>query len=84
MGLIDRIKNVTGGSSAGYGDDFDDTYYDNFDEYGEGADDEQGGMGGMNAKLSPSAILLTVAQWSSTSIAIPSCRTIMEVCLITW
>ena len=48
MGLIDRIKNVTGGSSAGYGDDFDDTYYDNFDEYGEGVDDDQGGIGGMN------------------------------------
>ncbi len=48
MGLIDRIKNVTGGSSAGYEDDFDDTYYDNFDEYGEGVDDDQGGIGGMN------------------------------------
>ena len=49
MGLIDRIKNVTGGnSSAGYGDDFDDTYYDNFDDYGDGVDDEQGGIGGMN------------------------------------
>lgn len=48
MGLIDRIKNVTGGSSAGYGDDFDDTYYDNFDEYGDGVEDEQNGLGGMN------------------------------------
>ncbi len=49
MGLIDRIKNVTGGnSSAGYGDDFDDTYYDNFDDYGDGVEDEQGGIGGMN------------------------------------
>lgn len=48
MGLIDRIKNVTGGSSAGYGDDFDDTYYDNFDDYGDAPEDDQGGIGGMN------------------------------------
>lgn len=48
MGLIDRIKNVTGGSNAGYGDDFDDTYYDNFDDYGDGVEDDQGSIGGMN------------------------------------
>ena len=48
MGLIDRIKNVTGGSNSGYGDDFDDSYYDNFDDYGDAPDDDQGGMGGMN------------------------------------
>ena len=33
MGIMDRIKNVTGNN--GYGDNYDDDYYNNFDdEYG--------------------------------------------------
>lgn len=48
MGLIDRIKNVTGGNSGGYGDDYDDSYYDEFGDYDEGAADDQNGMGGMS------------------------------------
>ncbi len=48
MGLMDRIKNVTGGS-GGYRDDFDDNYYDNFDDFGDNIEDDPGaGMGGMN------------------------------------
>lgn len=44
MGIMDRIKNVTGG--GGY-DDFDRDYYDNFDGYDDGMQDDgmSGGMG---------------------------------------
>ena len=44
MGIMDRIKNAAGG--GGY-DDFDRDYYDNFDDYDDGAQDEpmSGGMG---------------------------------------
>ena len=61
MGLMDRIKKVTG-TNENYDDAYEDDYYDGFDSYDEGADDAgydvpnqqpQGGnmngaMGGMN------------------------------------
>jgi len=60
MGLMDRIKKVTG-TNENYDDAYEDDYYDGFDSYDEGAEDAgydvpqqpQGGnmngaMGGMN------------------------------------
>ena len=40
MGLMDRIKNVTG--VGGYDDNYEDDYYDNFDDYEGGAMDDMG------------------------------------------
>ena len=50
MGLMDRIKKVTG-TNDGYDDTYDDDYYNNFDNY-DGIDDEPDTqMGGMNATM---------------------------------
>ena len=38
MGLMDRIKKVTG-TNDGYDDTYDDDYYNNFDNY-DGIDEE--------------------------------------------
>ncbi len=38
MGLMDRIKKVTGANDS-YDDSYDEDYYDGFDNYEEGADD---------------------------------------------
>ena len=47
MGIMDRIKNVTGNN--GYGDNYDDDYYNNFDdEYGPMGDEGQAGMDSSN------------------------------------
>ena len=49
MGLMDRIKNVTG--AGAYDDNYEEDYYDNFDDYDNGMMDDQMGMGqpsGMN------------------------------------
>lgn len=46
MGLMDRIKNVTG-ASGGYDDGYDDDYYGNFDDYNDGIDDDPSGVGNM-------------------------------------
>ncbi len=39
MGLIDRIKNVTG--AGDYDGSYDDDYYDNFDDYGDDFNQDQ-------------------------------------------
>ena len=50
MGLMDRIKKVTG-TNDGYDDTYDDDYYNNFDSY-DGIDDNDAQMaGGMNATI---------------------------------
>jgi len=49
MGLMDKLRNVTG--AGGYDDNYEDDYYDNFDDYNNGMIDYQMGMGqpsGMN------------------------------------
>ena len=38
MGLMDRIKKVTG-NNDGYDDSYDDDYYDGFDNYEDEGDD---------------------------------------------
>ncbi len=62
MGLMDRIKKVTGTNDS-YDDAYEDDYYDGFDNYDDGADDvdygapiggqvpgmNNGNMGGMNS-----------------------------------
>lgn len=62
MGLLDRIKNVTG-TNDGYDDSYDDDYYQGFDGYNDAADEDvqaapaqqssgmnqqMGGMGGIS------------------------------------
>jgi len=47
MGLMDRIKKVTG-TNEGYDDTYDDDYYNNFDNYDGVEDDNDDQMGGMN------------------------------------
>ncbi len=62
MGLMDRIKKVTG-TNDGYDDTYDDDYYNNFDNY-DGIEDDSdvrmadgmnnaGGMGGMDMGAAP-------------------------------
>lgn len=48
MGLMDRIKKVTG-TNDGYDDTYEDDYYNNFDNYDGIEDDGDAPMGGMNA-----------------------------------
>jgi len=48
MGLMDKLRNVTG--AGGYDDNYEDDYYDNFDDYEGGMMDDQmmGQPSGMN------------------------------------
>ena len=51
MGLMDRIKKVTG-TNDGYDEAYDDDYYGGFDGYNEGEDDSDMQMaGGMNPSM---------------------------------
>ncbi len=49
MGLMDRIKKVTG-TNDGYDDTYDDDYYNNFDNY-DGMEEETDAHMGMNATM---------------------------------
>ncbi len=49
MGLMDRIKKVTG-TNDGYDDTYDDDYYNNFDNY-DGMEEEADAQMGMNATM---------------------------------
>lgn len=57
MGLMDRIKNVTGAN--GYDDNYEDDYYDNFDDYDSGMPDESMMNGGMGQAQSAPAMSQT-------------------------
>jgi len=46
MGIMDRIRNVTG--AGGYDDNYEDDYYDNFDDYEGGMMDDQMATANMN------------------------------------
>ncbi|MBR4961622.1 MAG: cell division protein SepF [Clostridia bacterium] len=50
MGLMDRIKKVTGTNEA-YDEAYEDDYYGGFDGYNDGEDDSDMQMGGMNAPM---------------------------------
>jgi len=69
MGLMDRIKKVTG-TNDGYDDAYDDDYYDGFDNYDDGMDDadmQNAGIGMQQAQNMNTTIGIGAAQMGSAA-----------------